>query len=666
MTHDSSAGTDKIMEMTRIISMVALLLHLYAACYGLFFAWHLTSPITDRLLDHLAGSGIAAPGMPAKLLALGALLLSLVGTDGTKSADMTFRGPAFTLTGGLCLYFGGYLVFAPIVHLPATVQGVSYLVITFAGYLLVLRGGALLSRVWRVRFLEEVSNKHNEAFPQEERCMETPYSVHFPMQYSFRGKQRNGWINVINVFRGLLISGLPGSGKTLLVKRLIAQQMQKQFSLLVYDFKYPDLTLATYNHYLRERSSYPVTPEFRILNFEEPYHRSNPLTPASLRDVTDAGEAARTILLGLNHEWISRQGDFWIESPITFLTALIWYLRSYQDGRFCTLPHVIELIQAPYKQLFTLLRSNRETAVLIQPFLNAYRYGARQQLEGQISGATISLGRLAAPNLYYVLSGDDFTMDIGNAAAPCILCLASKPSKAHIYGSVASLYLSAFQRVALLGPQRPVGLVLDEFPTLYFNGIDHFLAVCRSYRVAVTLVIQDASQLRAYYGHRQAEVILNLIGNIISGQVTGESAQLLSERLGKIIQPRNTLSISDHPSLSVHGQLDYAVPRATIAALSTGEVVGMVADDPEMPLPRKLFHAKIKHDLKAIRREESGFRPLPSQKADESAILQNYHQIKADIERLVADETALLGSDPLVGDPPDSDPPRGHTPGHAW
>ncbi|MFX9081406.1 conjugal transfer protein TraG, partial [Acinetobacter baumannii] len=71
-----------------------------------------------------------------------------------------------------------------------------------------------------------------------------------------------------------------------------------------------------------------------------------------MNDITDATESARTILLGLNREWINKQGDFFVESPINFVTAIIWFLRKYADGKYCTLPHVIELMQAEYDELF--------------------------------------------------------------------------------------------------------------------------------------------------------------------------------------------------------------------------------------------------------------------------------------------------------------------------
>src|SRR5690606_15301878 len=141
-------------------------------------------------------------------------------------------------------------------------------------------------------------------------------------------------------------------------------------------------------------------------------------------------------------EWIKKQGDFFVESPINFVTAIIWFLRKYQGGKYCTLPHVIELMQTDYAELFAVLRTEPEIEVLITPFVSAFEHEAMEQLEGQVASAKISMARLASPQLYYVLSGNDFTLDLNNPAAPKVICLAGNPQKQQVYGAVLSLYVS--------------------------------------------------------------------------------------------------------------------------------------------------------------------------------------------------------------------------------
>lgn len=100
--------------------------------------------------------------------------------------------------------------------------------------------------------------------------------------------------------------------------------------MFVYDFKFNDLTRIVYNTWLTHRHLYPKPPAFYVINFDD-LTRTNqcrPLDLLAMTDITDAAESARTILMGLNQEWIKRQWDFFVESPINFLTTVIWYLRK--------------------------------------------------------------------------------------------------------------------------------------------------------------------------------------------------------------------------------------------------------------------------------------------------------------------------------------------------
>jgi len=356
-----------------------------------------------------------------------------------------------------------------------------------------------------------------------------------------------------------------------------------------------------------------------------------------MTDITDAIESSRTIMLGLNREWIRKQGDFFVESPINFLTALIWFLRKYEGGKYCTLPHVIELSLIDYKDLFLVLSSEPEIDVLINPFISAWKNEAYDQLEGQIASAKISLARLSSPQLYYVLSGNDFSLDINNPDDPKIVCLANNPQKSQVYGAVLSLYVNRINKLVNRKGRQKCSLIFDEFPTIYFNGIDNLIATARSNKVAVTLAVQDYSQLKKDYGREQAEVIMNIVGNVISGQVTGDTAKQLSERFGKINQLRESISVNAlDTSISRSTQLDYAIPAAKIAGLSSGEFVGMTADDPDNPIELKIFHNRIQNDHARLEKETSGYKNIPQVRPPEQYIIDsNYRQVREDIKRIV-------------------------------
>jgi len=546
---------------------------------------------------------------------------------------------------GLLLYFCG--IFFLYLNGSDTLLIGVYCLVTTIGFLLILAAGTWISRRIKQSLAKDIFNSENETFPQEERLLENDYSVNLPAKYNYKGEIRDSWINLINLFRGLLVAGTPGAGKSyFVIRHLIDQLMGKGFSMFIYDFKYDDLSVIAYNCLLKYFGRYKVKPKFYVINFDDlnRTHRCNPLDPAAMTDITDATEASRTIMMGLNRDWIKKQGDFFVESPINFLTAIIWYLKKYKDGKYCTLPHVIELMQADYEQLFNVLQQEEEIKVLINPFISAYRNEAMAQLEGQIASAKIGLARLSSPQLYYVLSGNDFTLDVNNPEEPKIICVGNNPQKLQVYGAVLSLYISRMIKLVNQKGKLKSALIFDEFPTIFFNNMDSLIATARSNKVATALAVQDFSQLKKDYGAEQSEVITGIVGNIIAGQVTGSTAKTLSETFGKIMQDRQSKSInSSDISISQSMQLDYAIPASKIASLSSGEFVGMVADNPEEKIALKMFHCEIQNDHDAIAREEKQYKPIPIVKqVSIDEIKQNYENIKSQIADLLKSESATI------------------------
>lgn len=644
-TGENEQGLRKIVDLTRFASIFILLLHFYYYCYVAFDQWEITSTITDRLMKNISNTGLFQNQLTSKFMALGLLVISLFGAQGKKDEKINWRSITAYLLIGLLLYFSSQLYF----KLQYDVQTVAivYMTATGIGFLLILAGGNLLSRLIRLNLGDDVFNSLNETFPQEERLISNEYSINLPARYNLKNRVRKSWINIINPFRGLLVIGSPGAGKSwFVIQHVIKQHIEKGFAMFVYDFKYDDLSRIVYNWLQQNKHNYSVKPSFYVINFDNlsVSHRCNPLDPNSMNDITDATESARTILLGLNREWINKQGDFFVESPINFVTAVIWFLRKYADGKYCTLPHVIELMQAEYDELFPVLNTQPEIEVLVNPFITAYQNDAMEQLEGQVASAKIGMARLAAPQLYWVLSGNDFTLDINNPKHPKIVCVGNNPEKQQIYGAVLSLYVSRLVRQVNKKGMQKCSLVFDEFPTIYFNNIDSLIATARSNKVATTLAMQDFSQLKKDYGREQADVIVNITGNIISGQVMGETSKLLSERFGKIMQDRQSVSINrTDTSISHSKQLDAAIPASKIAALSSGEFVGMVADDPLEKIKLKMFHSEIINDHDKLNAEVSNYRDIPAvSNVTQQQVLDNYYQVKMDIKRLIEEEVGRL------------------------
>ena len=647
-TGENDQDLRKIADFTRLASFFILLLNFYFYCYMAFKKWGITSAITDKLLTNITRTGLFSSSLNSKLLAVGLLMVSMLGAQGKKDEKLSRKKIALLLAVGLLLCFCS----DPLLKLNRPIETVAIFYISFtgAGFILLLTGFNHLSRLIKYRLSGDIFNLINESFPQEERLLNNEYSINLPARYNLRGRPRKSWINIINPFRGLLVIGSPGAGKSwFVIQHVIKQHIEKGFAMFVYDFKFDDLSKIVYNWMLQNIKKYPVRPSFYVINFDDLSisHRCNPLDPASLKDITDATESARTILLGLNREWINKQGDFFVESPINFVTAIIWFLRKYDNGKFCTLPHVIELMQAPYDELFPVLNTQLEVEVLINPFVTAYQNNAMQQLEGQVASAKIGMARLASPQLYWVLSGNDFTLDINNPAHPKIVCMGNNPEKQQIYGAVLSLFISRMVRQVNKKGMLKSSLIFDEFPTIYFNNMDSLIATARSNKVATTLAMQDFSQLKKDYGKEQADVIINITGNIISGQVMGETSKLLSERFGKLMQDRQSMTTNrNDTSFTDSKQLDSAVPASKIAALSSGEFVGLVADNPDAKITLKMFHAEIINDAEKLNAEIANYKSIPIVKLiTPQQVLDNYHQVKLDIKELVDREVAKLRAD---------------------
>ncbi|MBB6108691.1 Type IV secretory system Conjugative DNA transfer [Mucilaginibacter lappiensis] len=640
-TGEDTQGLRKIVDFTRLISIFILAIHFYICCYRAFETWHWTAIITDRIVSNIAKTGLFNGMIKSKLAALLCLAISLVGIRGRKDEKIGYKSIVAYILSGLLLYWLSVLFF----YMPAslTIIAACYIAITITGYLLMLTGGAWLSRLLKDKLNKDIFNTDNETFPQEERLLENEYSINLPAIYNLKGQLRKSWINIINPFRGLLVAGTPGAGKSyFVIRHIIEQHIRKGFCMFLYDFKFDDLSLIAYNKLMMYKDNYKVKPAFYVINFDDlnHTHRCNPLDPEAMLDITDAAEASRTIMMGLNREWIRKQGDFFVESPINFLTALIWYLRKYEDGKYCTLPHVIELMQTDYEKLFAILQEEEEVQALINPFILAYNNNAKAQLEGQIASAKIGLSRLSSPTLYYVLSGNDFTLDINNPAAPKIVCMGNNPQKTQTYGAVLSLYVNRLLKLINKKNMLKSSLVFDEFSSIFVNGMDAHIAVARGYRCATTLGLQDMSQLKKDYGAEQADVITGIVGNIISGQVTGDTAKKLAENFGKIVQDKNSMTInSNDTSFSKATQLDYAIPASKIAALSSGEFVGMVADNPDQRISLKLFHSEVQNDHEAIAAEEVTYKPIPLiNYVSPEDVEENYKQIKTDMLLLVKEE----------------------------
>jgi hypothetical protein len=160
--------------------------------------------------------------------------------------------------------------------------------------------------------------------------------------------------------------------------------------------------------------------------------------------------------------------------------------------------------------------------------------------------------------------------------------------------------------------QHHASLIFDELPTIYFRGLDTLIATVRSNRISTLLGVQTIDQLIRDYGKEQANAITSNIGNVFCGQAAGETARFIQNRMGKILQERQSVNINRNTQSSTFStQLDYLVPEGKIATLPQGYMVGQVADNYGEDISRKNFHCLIRMDVKARQREEEQYLPIP-------------------------------------------------------
>ena len=657
---DDLRALGKVMDFMRGISVIFLLINCYWFCYEAFQSWYFTFGIIDKILMNFQRTtGLFSSILWTKLFCVVFLALSCLGTKGVKEEKITWPKIWTVLFAGFVFFFLNWWLLA----LPIGKVGAAslYIFTLSVGYICLLMAGVWMSRLLKNNLMDDVFNTENESFMQETRLMTNEYSVNLPTRFYYKKRWNNGWINIVNPFRASMVLGTPGSGKSYaIVNNYIRQQIEKGFAMYIYDYKFPDLSEIAYNHLLHHLDAYKVKPQFFVINFDNPRksHRCNPINPSFMTDISDAYESAYTIMLNLNRSWIQKQGDFFVESPIILLAAIIWFLKIYENGKYCTFPHAIEFLNRPYAQIFPILTAYDELANYLSPFMDAWEGGAQDQLQGQIASAKIPLSRMISPALYWVMTGDDFSLDINNPNEPKVLVVGNNPDRQNIYSAALGLYNSRIVKLINKKKQLKSSVIIDELPTIYFRGLDNLIATARSNKVAVCLGFQDFSQLTRDYGDKESKVIQNTVGNVFSGQVVGETAKTLSERFGKVLQQRQSMTINrNDKSTSISTQMDSLIPASKISNLTQGMFVGAVSDNFDERIDQKNFHAEIVVDSAKISAEMKAYKPIPEintfQNKDgfdnlKKTIEANYRKVKQEILSLVDSEIQRIKNTPVL------------------
>lgn len=598
-----SQETEKVYMMFTFISIAILLANIYYFAHPLLHQIGWTIEPLDVVFRDLRDGGVFKTPSVTKLLALALIIMSVVVRSG-KGKNVAWK--TIFIVGAVGLVF--YLIpFKNIyIYLPATI----------VGYCLSTWAFAMIGR--NMHGFKHAINDLNETFEQCDKLIETEDSINLPIEYQWKQKLRKGWINIVAPFRATMVMGTPGSGKSFAVyEPIIEQMLRKGYTMFCYDYKYPDLSRVVYNELMLNEAHYRKNkvkmPRFCVVNFKDPRYsmRCNPLNPKYIKDPADATEIAENILMNISPDMVEKK-DFFGESAIAYISANIILLKTYENGKFCTFPHLIEMMTADYKKIFSILLNNKSVRARISPFVNALEGNAQDQLQGQLASAQMPLIKMDSPALYWVLSGNDFDLHFNNPDDPKVICIGNDPDRQIIYGTVMALYTFMMFKIINHKGNRKSGVLLDELPTVFIKGLDNLIATARSNKVAIVVGAQDRTQLIRDYKEKEAKVILNTIGNLVSGQVNGETAESISKMMGKEWREEQSQTQNiDSESISLSYRLQELMPASRIETLSQGHFIGKVADNFGTPIERKFFAGKILVDLEKKAKREAKFTDIP-------------------------------------------------------
>ena len=639
-TGESIDGLRKVNDIVRLFSIVLLGLHIYYFCYGYFAGIGFTHEFSDKVLHKVANTALFSNIHFTKGLVFFLIIISSIGMGVKRRKKLNlFKDISLFILGSIIFFYS--IVVLNIEFFNAQKACYLYSGLLCIGYLKVMAMSSRLPRHMKLPAnAEDAFNDEGESFPQETKYRDNDYSINFRLKFLHKKKIRSGFINVVNPFRAMLVMGVQGSGKTYsVIEPAIRQMIEKGFTMAVYDFKFPDLTTLTYNTLSKFKHKFQSNIAFYVINFDDVEHsnRCNPLLPQMMDDFSDAVESAKSIMLNLNKSWITKQGDFFVESPVNYLASIIWYLKLHEDGKYCTLPHVIEMIAAPIEDVIPLLASEPELETVLSPFYSSLENNTLEQLEGMIDSARIPLTRLASKRVYYVMSGNEFTLDINNPEEPKLVCFGNNDDKRDIYGALLGLYFQRMLRLVNKKGQNPTGIIFDELPTVYVRGIDNLMATGRSNKIATILGLQDIPQLERDYGQKVAEAIFSIVGNIFCGQVVFNTAEKVSRIFGKNRQMKVSVTHNDDTtSYNTSTVMDMMIPASKLVSQSQGHMAGVVSDSFEQRAKFKFFKGEIVHDNEKISREQKAFKPVPQiRNVSQEEVEENFYQIKIEIKDLI-------------------------------
>jgi len=631
-------------------------------CASLFYL-NANIPVVSNLLKNFSKMSFIYPPINAKFATLVLIGLVAIGTKAKKKKDLNIATEiVLPIVLGLVLIFSSLIVQNEAGNNKLTkifpgmnLYQIIYATLSFLGALILQMGADSISKLMQQKMGKDRWNVEEESFDQNQELIKSETNINIPYLFRYKGKSNKGWIN-LNPFRGTMVIGTPGSGKSFgVINPAIRQMIAKGFCLCIYDFKFPDLAQIAYYHYLLKKSKdSDYNYSFHVINLNEveKSRRVNPFHKKYIQTLAEAQEMAESMVSSLQKGGSSSGGGseaFFTQSAINFLASCIYFFAKLENGKYSDLPHILSFMNRSYQEIFDSLFKNEEIGSLLSPFKTAYDNKAFDQLEGQIGTLKIFLSRLATKESFWVFSGDEVELKITDRENPSILILASDPGTQDINSALYSAVLNRTLRLVNSKHNLPGGIIADEFPTIYIHKIDNVVATARSNRVAVLLGLQEIPQLRQFYKKEVADTISAIVGNILSGSARDKNTLDWLEKLfGKIKQKSFSQSISQQgTTTSINEKMDFMIPAGKIAALRTGEMVGMIAQGEENDTDEyktSAINGKINLDMKAIKQEEQNYVPMPvyysfidkaGNNRKEEVLMTNFRKINNEIELIV-------------------------------
>ncbi len=631
-------------------------------CLILFFQ-NAEIPVLSNILQSFAKMGVFFPPINAKLSTLVLITLVAIGTRAKKKRDLDVTKEIFLpisvglimIISSLALVWGAGNPNLPYVVPYLNGYQLGYLLLSYAGTMITQKGADSISKLMQTKMDKDRWNTEEESFDQNRELVETPTSVNIPYKFRYKKQTHQGWMN-IDPFRGSMVIGVPGSGKSFgVINPAIRQLVGKGFCLCIYDFKFPSLgEIAYYHHLLKKKTDPNYKHKFHVVNLDEVEYsrRVNPFKKEYINTLAQAQEMAESMVSALQKGGSSGGGgseQFFTQSAVNFLASTIYYFATYENGKYSDLPHILAFMNRSYEEIFDTLFTNEELVSLMSPFKSAYENKAFDQLEGQIGTIKIFLSRLATKESFWVFSGDEVQLKISDPENPSILILASNPRTQDIN---SALYSAVLNRViSQINDKGNLysGLIADEFPTIYIHKIDNLVATARSNKVAVMLGLQEQPQLRQFYKKEVAETISAIMGNILSGAVRDKGTLDWLEKLfGKIKQKSYSESISNQgTNMTISEKMDVMIPAGKIAGQRTGEMVGMVVqgeDNATEEFKTSAISGKINLDMKAIKHEEANYVKMPTYYSFKDSagnnrkneiLMTNFRRINKEVEMMI-------------------------------